>query len=112
MRIKQDFLTISVISFTEKYKNYSYSEELKYEEKSNIHELVYVYSQKENSISDRDSRNGASELKLFFDNAKNIQKLEGDFWTSIGSKGILKVRKVSSKDYLLYLYHWRRYHDK
>ena len=97
LRIKQDFLTISIISFTEKYRNFSYSEELKYEEKSNMHELVYVYSQKENSISDRDSRNGASELKLMFDNARNIQRLEGDFWTSIGSKGVLKVSKISKK---------------
>ena len=97
LRIKQDFLTISIISFTEKYRNFSYSEELKYEEKSNMHELVYVYSQKENSISDRDSRNGASELKLMFDNARNIQRLEGDFWTCIGSKGVLKVSKISKK---------------
>ncbi|MDF2586367.1 MAG: hypothetical protein K0S41_208 [Anaerocolumna sp.] len=97
LRIKQDFLNVSIISFTDKFKNYSYSEELKYEEKSNMHELVYVYSQKENSISDRNSRNGASELKLILNNTNNTQKLEGDFWTSVGSRGVLKVTKISKK---------------
>lgn len=97
LRIKQDFLNLSIISLTDKYKNYSYSEELKYEEKSNLHELVYVYSQKENSVADRNSRNGASELKLIHDKTNNSQKLEGDFWTSVGSQGVLKVTKISKK---------------
>lgn len=97
LRIKQDFLNLSIVSFTDKFKNYSFSEELKYDEKSDIHELVYVYSQKENILTDRDSRNGASELKLVCDNTSSFQRLEGDFWTSIGSKGILKVTKISKK---------------
>lgn len=97
LRIKQDFINISIISFTDKYKNYSFSEELKYEEKSDMHKLVYVYSQKENSLDNRDSRNGTSELKLLFDNTRNSQELEGDFWTSMGSKGILKVTKISNE---------------
>jgi len=95
LRINQDFLCISIISYTANFKNYSYSEELKYEEKSNTHELVYVYSQKENSPFDLNARNGTSDLKVL--NFEDTYKLEGDFWTIHGSKGKLEFVKVSSK---------------
>lgn len=95
LRIYQDFLKISIISFTEKYINYSYSEEIKYEDKSNTHGLVYVYSQKENNPFDLDARNGTSDLKVL--RYQDTYKLEGEFWTILGTKGILKVLKVSDK---------------
>jgi len=93
LRINQDFLNISIISYTEKYKNYSYSEELKFEEKSNTHGLVYVYSQKENNPFDLNARNGTSDLKVL--KYEDTYKLEGEFWTILGSKGKLEVIKVS-----------------
>jgi hypothetical protein len=95
IRIKQDFLTISIKSFTEKFNNYSYSEEVKYEEKSDTHGVVYLYSQKENNILDTSHRNGTSELTL-----KKIDGalcLEGIFWTVHGTKGELSVRRITEK---------------
>jgi hypothetical protein len=95
IRIKQDFLTISLKSFTEKFNNYSYSEEVKYEEKSDTYGVVYVYSQKENNILDISQRNGTSELTL-----KNIGDklcLEGTFWTVHGTKGKLSVTRITKK---------------
>lgn len=95
IRIKQDFLTISLNSFTEKFNNYSYSEEVKYEEKSDTYGVVYVYSQKENNILDISQRNGTSELTL-----KNIGDtlcLEGTFWTVHGTKGKLSVTRITKK---------------
>jgi hypothetical protein len=94
LRINQDFLNISIISFTDKYKNYSYSEELKYEEKSNTHGLIYVYSQREDSPLDLNARNGTSELRVLKHN--DTYKLEGEFWTILGSKGKLEVIRVSN----------------
>jgi hypothetical protein len=93
LRINQDFLNISIISFTEKYQNYSYSEELKYEEKSKTHGIVYVYSQKENNYLDLNQRNGTSELRVI--NAKKSMCLEGNFWTVHGTSGNIKVNKIS-----------------
>lgn len=95
LRIYQDYLNLSVISYTKNYKNYSYSEELKYEEKSNTHGLVYVYSQRENSPFDYNARNGTSDLKVL--KYDDTYKLIGEFWTILGSKGKLEVIKVSSK---------------
>ena len=95
VRIKQDYLNISLNSFTEKYQNYSYSEDLKYDEKSDIHGIVYVYSQKENSILDTAQRNGTSELTL--KNIDNEHWLEGDFWTVHGTQGRVCVRQISEK---------------
>lgn len=95
IRIKQDFLTISLKSFTEKFNNYSYSEEVKYEEKSNTYGVVYVYSQKENNILETSHRNGTSELAL-----KKIDDelyLEGIFWTVHGTQGKLCVRRITKK---------------
>lgn len=95
VRIKQDYLNISLNSFTEKYQHYSYSEELKYDEKSDIHGIVYVYSQKENSILDTAQRNGTSELTL--KNIDNEHWLEGDFWTVHGTQGRICVRRISEE---------------
>ena len=95
VRIKQNYLSISLNSFTKKYQNYSYSEELKYNENSGIHGIVYVYSQKENSILDTAQRNGTSELTL--KNINNEYWLEGDFWTIHGTQGKISVRRITKK---------------
>ena len=52
IRIKQECLRISLISSTEKYRNFSYSAELKHDDASDSHGVVYAYSQKENNILD------------------------------------------------------------
>ncbi|MDD3364137.1 MAG: hypothetical protein PHZ03_04090 [Syntrophomonas sp.] len=95
LRICQDFLNISIKSYTDNYQNYSYSEEIKYEKKSKSHGLVYVYSQKENNSLDLNQRNGTAELQV--KRCKEILLLEGEFWTVHGTKGKLIVRKVSDQ---------------
>lgn len=95
LRIKQNYLSISIKSFTEKYDNFSYSEEVKYEEKSGTHGVIYVYSQKENNILDTARRNGTSELTLKKEG--NDLLLEGMFWTIHGTQGSIKVKKISSE---------------
>ncbi len=93
IRIKQDFLNLSIISRTQKYSNYSYSEELKYDSKSDVHGIVYVYSQKEKNSLDLNQRNGTAELKVL-SKGKSLS-LEGEFWTIHGTKGMLQVSRVS-----------------
>lgn len=95
IRIKQNFLKINVTSFTEKYNNYSYSENLKYDGNAGRYSLIYVYSQSDNNPFDLAQRNGTSELILVDSN--NKYKLEGGFWTILGSKGKLKLTRVSKK---------------
>ncbi|WP_430923045.1 hypothetical protein [Paenibacillus xylanexedens] len=95
IRIHQDFLNISVITQTERYSNYSYSEELKYDDKSDKYGIVYVYSQKENNSLDLNQRNGTTELRVI--TIEKVLHLEGEFWTIHGTKGILKTKKISNK---------------
>lgn len=95
IRIKQNFLDISVISYTEKYKNYSHSEELKYDEKSDMNGLIYVYSQKENSPLDLSERNGTADLHIL--KSEDTYKLSGEFWTILGTKGKLELVRVNKK---------------
>ena len=95
VRIKQDYLNIGLNSFTEQSHHSSYSEELTYDEKNDIHGIVYVYSQKENSIFDTAKRNGTSEFTL--KNINNEHWLEGDFWTIHGTQGKIKVKRISKK---------------
>lgn len=94
IRIKQSFLALSINSYTDKYVNYSHSEVLKYDEKSGTHGLVYVYSQKENDPLDLNARNGTAELRV---SEEEGYILKGDFWTILGSKGLLNVTRVSNE---------------
>lgn len=93
--IKQKFLYIDITSYTEKYKNYSYSEVLVYNEKGDRNKLVYVYSQEEISAKDHFLRKGTSELDLIING--NEVKLHGKFWTNSGTIGQLELKKVSPK---------------
>lgn len=95
LKIKQDFLNIGIVSYTQNYTNYSYSEILKYKDESDLHELIYVYSQKTHGKIDLNMRSGTSELEL-----KKIDgecKLIGKFWTIHGSVGELDLKMVSKK---------------
>lgn len=95
IRIKQNFLKINVTSFTNKYNNYSYSENLKYDENAERYSLIYVYSQSEKNASDLAQRNGTSNLMVV--DSKDKCKLEGGFWTILGSNGRLELTRVSRK---------------
>lgn len=97
IRIKQDYQSISLNSFTDQYENHSYSEELQYSQKNDVHRIVYVYSQKANVVSDMAQRKGTSELTL-----KHIDKkcwLKGDFWTIHGTRGRLCVKRISKRHF-------------
>lgn len=95
LRIKQTFLAISIISLTKKYQNFSYSELVKFDEKSDTHGINYTYSQKENNLFDVAQRNGTSELT--FKRINGEPWLDGTFWTIHGTKGNLKVKRISDE---------------
>jgi len=93
--IRQSFLSLNVKSFTDKYINYSFGEVLKYDSKSDTHQLIYLYSQSQFNPTDDNIRKGTSELKLYC-NIKS-KELFGDFWTNHNSKGDLKLTKITKK---------------
>lgn len=93
--IRQNFLVVDVKSFTDKYINYSYGEALNYDNKSDKHQLIYLYSQNDFKPTDDNVRRGTSELQLHYDLKK--KELFGNFWTNHNSQGYLNLKKISSK---------------
>lgn len=93
--IRQNFLVVDVKSFTDKYINYSYGEALSYDNKSDKHQLIYLYSQNDFKPTDDNVRRGTSELQLHYD--LKSKELFGNFWTNHNSQGYLNLRKISSK---------------
>jgi hypothetical protein len=94
-KICQDNLGISINTSTKKFQNYSNSEVLSYDEKSNSYKLTYMYSQSEFDKFDYNERKGATVLAV--KNTKVGILLEGYFWTTCGTKGSLKVYKLSNR---------------
>jgi hypothetical protein len=93
--IRQNFLVVDVKSFTDKYINYSYGEALNYDNKSDKHQLIYLYSQNDFKPTDDNIRRGTSELQLHYDLKR--KELFGNFWTNHNSQGYLNLKKISSK---------------
>jgi hypothetical protein len=96
--IKQNYLATKVTSITNRYKSFSYSEELN--NKDEKKQLIYVYSQDELSSSDHNTRKGTSDLELIISAEKT--GLYGKFWTNAGSVGYLSVNKISSKHIMFF----------
>lgn len=96
--IKQKYLTIKITSITNRFKNYSYSEELICIDEKN--QLIYVYSQNELSSIDHNTRKGTSELELTTSEDKSV--LYGKFWTNNGTVGFLNFTKISDRHIMFF----------
>jgi hypothetical protein len=93
--IRQNFLVVNVKSFTNMYVNHSYSEVLNYDNKSDTHHLIYLYSQNDFKPTDNNARKGTSELQLHYN--LESKELFGNFWTNHNSQGYLNLKKISKK---------------
>jgi hypothetical protein len=96
--IKQNFLTIKMTSITNKYKTYSYSEELNFKDEKK--QLKYVYSQEKLSSTNHHTRKGTSDLELTISADKS--ELYGKFWTNSGTIGSLTFTKISIKHIMFF----------
>ncbi|HDR7594560.1 TPA: hypothetical protein QCX59_003747 [Bacillus mycoides] len=90
--IKQNYLNLNITSITEKYKNYSYSEELHL--KDGKKQLIYVYSQDELSSTDHHIRKGTSDVELIA--SEDNSELSGKFWTNSGTVGSMAFTKIDN----------------
>jgi len=96
--IKQNYIRVKVILITDKFKSFSFSEDLNNEDDKN--QLVYIYSQDEFSFNDHSTRKGATDLELVKGSDKS--ELYGKFWTNHGSVGHLTVNKISDKHIMVF----------
>lgn len=95
--IRQNFLTTSVVSLTDKYVSFSYGASVLYNSGHDNNQLVYLYSQNEFNPTDNQARKGASELHLI--SGDKEKKLFGTFWTNHNSQGNLDLTFVSTNHF-------------
>lgn len=95
--VKQTFLNIAVISYTQDFISYSYGASILYNIDHQNNKLVYLYSQKEFNKADENTRKGTSELQLI--KGEKEKKLFGNFWTNHNSKGSLDLVLVNKKHF-------------
>jgi SMODS-associating 2TM, beta-strand rich effector domain len=92
--VRQNWLTISVVSMTDRFKSRSYTEFLSFDEDRGIKLLAYLYSDTSTSFGKEGAREGVAELELTDSTPK---KLNGRFWTSSKTAGIMSLRFISSE---------------
>lgn len=86
-------MNLNITSITEKYKNYSYSEELHF--KDGKKQLIYVYSQDELSSTDHHVRKSTSDVELIV--SEDNSELSGKFWTNSGTVGRMSFAKIYNR---------------
>ena len=98
MVIRQSWLSYSIRAYTKLLKTQSYVETLKFDDSKGTKLFAYLYSVKRSSSGEHDTRQGAAELDL--SESASTRILEGDFWTLAGTAGFVKVRQVSTTDFV------------
>ena len=96
--IRQHWFSISVRAFTNIQKTESYVETLMLDDNKGTKLLAYLFSEKRSRTGEHGSRQGAAELDLLETEINKL--LEGHFWTQAGTRGYIKVKQVSSSDYI------------
>lgn len=94
LTIRQDFLFIHIVSFTDKYVAYSYAENILLDTNRGVQKLVYLYSQNRINPGVEGDRQGTAELSIL---GTPPLELSGNFWTNAKSNGFLKIKRVSKK---------------
>lgn len=98
MVIRQTWLSFSIRAFTELQKTQSYVEALIFDGSKGTKYFAYFYSGQRSTFEDHATKQGAAQIDVQ-ESASN-RTLEGDFWTCAGTTGFIKVRQVSSTDFV------------
>jgi hypothetical protein len=96
--IRQTFFSISVRAYSEKQKTSSYVESLILDDERGTKLLAYLYAEKRAAGIIHDPRQGAADLELT--EKYNCRVLEGEFWTSAGTTGFVRVKQACAKLYV------------
>lgn len=90
--IRQSFLNIHLVTYTNIFEAYSYAETLLLEKERGILKIIYHYTQDPTSIGDDRNREGTAILNV----RHSKEKIDGVFWSKSKSNGDIEVKKVSS----------------
>lgn len=93
--IRQNLLSITVVSFTKDRHGVSYVAQLLKNEAANLTRLVYVYSLREEFRAGEGMQQGAAEVQVIGSQAR---ELRGEYWTNTETRGRLILSRRSSKE--------------
>ena len=98
MVIRQTWLSFSIRAFSELQKTQSYVEALIFDDSKGTKYFAYFYFGRRTTFENHATRQGAAQIDV--QESDSIKMLEGDFWTCAGTTGFIKVRQVSSTDFV------------
>jgi len=90
--IRQTFLSIHFVTFTDTFIGTSYAETLVIDKERGVLKAIYVYRKESSDYSVEAEYQGVSELRILEPNAS---KMEGKFWTSIKTDGGMQLVKLN-----------------
>lgn len=90
--IRQDLLTLTVLSFTENRHGISHVAQVLANDAADMVKLVYLYSLCEEFRAGGGTQQGAAEVRLV---GKKADELRGEYWTNMKTRGRVIVRRQS-----------------
>lgn len=93
--IRQNLLSLTVLSFTEDRHGISYVAQLLKNEMANTVKLVYVYSLREEFRAGEGVQQGTAEVRVI---GRQGDELRGEYWTNTKTRGRLILIRRSSQE--------------
>ena len=90
--IRQNFLQMSLTTFTNNFIGISYSENLILDEEKGVRRLIYLYKKDTSDFGSQKRNEGACELRVI---EADPVRMEGVYWSNIKTNGTIKVHKIS-----------------
>ncbi|SRR2546425_34797 len=94
MVVRQTFLGLHVMTFTDSFIALSYAESFWIDSKRGVKRLIYLYAQDSTTVGEEGNREGATELRI---EGKPPTKMIGRYWSNTKTNGFIEVERVSGK---------------
>lgn len=93
--IRQNLLSLTVLSFTEDRHGISYVAQLLKNDTANTIKLAYIYSLREEFRAGEGVQQGAAEVRVV---GQRADELRGEYWTNTKTRGRLILTRRSSQE--------------
>jgi len=93
--IRQNLLSLAVLSFTEDRHGVSYVAQLLRNDTANTIKLAYVYSLREEFRAGEGVQQGAAEVRII---GRQGDELRGEYWTNTKTRGRLILARQSTQE--------------
>ena len=92
--VRQTFLRLHVVTFTDTFIARSYAESVWINRQRGIKRLIYLYAHDSTTVGDEGNREGATELRI---EGEPPARMIGRYWSNTKTNGSIEVERVSSE---------------